>query len=89
MLRPEHLEQFYVTLGKKRTRAGKPFKAARVHQVHRTVRTALGEAVRRNHITTNPATIARPPRIPDEEIVPFTKEEAGKPLRAACLETCS
>lgn len=82
-LRPEHLERLYVALSKKRTRTGSEFKAARIHQIHRTVRTALGEAVRRHHITSNPATIAKPPRVPDEEIVPFTKEEAGKLLRAA------
>lgn len=82
-LRPEHLERFYVALGKKRTRTGTEFKAARVHQIHRTVRTALGEAVRRHHITANPAAIAKPPRIPEEEIIPFTKEEAGKLLRSA------
>lgn len=82
-LRPEHLERFYVALGKKRTRAGTEFKAARVHQIHRTVRTALGEAVRRHHITANPAAIAKPPRIPDEEVIPFTKEEASKLLRSA------
>jgi integrase len=82
-LMPEHLERLYVALGTKRTRTGAPFKAARIHQIHRTIRTALGEAVRRHHITTNPAAIAKPPRIADEEIVPFTREEAAKLLRTA------
>lgn len=82
-LQPEHLERFYVRLGQTKTRKGDPFKPARVHQVHRVLRTALGEAVRRNHITGNPASVARPPRIPDEEIIPFSKEEAAKVLAAA------
>lgn len=82
-LQPEHLERFYVRLGQMKTRRGGPFKPARVHQVHRVLRTALGEAVRRNHITANPASIARSPRVPDEEIIPFTKEEATKVLTAA------
>lgn len=82
-LQPEHLERLYVSLGKKRTRRNTEFKPARIHQVHRTVRTALGEAVRRGHITSNPAEIARPPRIPEEEITPFTREEARRILDTA------
>jgi len=31
----------------------------RAHQVHRTIRAALNEALKRKHITANPATIAR------------------------------
>jgi integrase len=50
-LRPEHLERLCATLGTKRTRTGSKLKAATIHQVHRTVQTALGEAVRRHHIT--------------------------------------
>lgn len=82
-LQPEHLERFYQALSKKTTRSGGRFKPARIHQVHRTIRTALGEAVRRGHVTSNPASVARPPRIPEEEIVPFTKEEAARVLAAA------
>ncbi len=82
-LEPEHLEKLYAALKKKRTRKGEPFKPARIHQVHRTVRTALGEAVRRKHIVSNPAAIAKPPRVIEEEIVPFTKEEATRILQAA------
>jgi len=39
------------------TRGSKP---ATAHQVHRTVRTALGEAVRRGHVARNVAELARP-----------------------------
>jgi integrase len=82
-LRPEHLESLYRKLAVKVGMHGRRLRPATIHQAHRTLRTALGEAVRRNHITSNPAQIARPPRIPEEEIVPFTKQEAARIL-AAC-----
>jgi hypothetical protein len=46
-LRPEHLERLYVAMLKIRTRRGTLISPGRVHQVHRTIRTALNEAVRR------------------------------------------
>lgn len=82
-LQPEHLERLYINLGKKRTRGNTEFKPARIHQIHRTVRTALGEAMRRGHIAVNPAEITRPPRIPEQEIIPFTMEEAQRLLAAS------
>lgn len=81
-LQPEHLEALYRKLATKTGKHGKVLKPATIHQAHRTVRTALGEAMRRGHITSNPAQLARPPRIPEEEIIPFTKEEAARILRA-------
>lgn len=81
-LQPEHLERLYAKLAQKKTRSGKPFKPARIHHVHRTVRAALAEALRRSHITSNPASVARPPRVPEEEIIPFSQEEAMKILKA-------
>lgn len=71
-LEPEHLERFY----RKMTTAGS--KPATAHQAHRTARAALGEAVRRGHITKNPAAIARPPRVEDEEVEPYSVEEAQR-----------
>ncbi|WP_037076458.1 tyrosine-type recombinase/integrase [Pseudonocardia spinosispora] len=81
-LRPEHLESLYRTLGTTKSRRGKNLRPATIHQAHRTIRTALSEAVRRNHITENPAKIARAPRIPEEEIIPFSQAEAAQILRA-------
>ncbi|GGJ43397.1 hypothetical protein GCM10010121_063290 [Streptomyces brasiliensis] len=49
--------------------------AGTAHHIHRTVRTALGEAVRRGHIPTNAAEIAKAPRLEEEDIEPFTIEE--------------
>jgi integrase len=43
-LRPEHLERPYIAMLKIQTRRGTPMRPGRVHQVHRTIRTALNEA---------------------------------------------
>jgi integrase len=68
-LEPEHLEKLYARM----MRDGS--KAATAHQVHRTARTALAEAVRRGHVTRNVATLAKPPRVTEEEVQPYSIEE--------------
>jgi integrase len=84
-LQPEHLESLYRRMQKtdyrKHTRT--PLKPATVHLAHRTLRVALNEAVKRRHLVDNPARIAKPPRIEEDEIVPFTREEAGRILASA------
>jgi integrase len=77
-LEPEHLEQLY-----RRLQVEKGLKPATVHLVHRTVRVALNEAVRRNRINDNPAKVAKPPRVVEDEIVPFTIDEAQRIFDAA------
>lgn len=76
-LEPENLETVY----RRMTDAGA--KPATAHQVHRTVRTALGEAQRRGHVARNAAQLARPPRILTELVEPFTVEEVKRVLAAA------
>lgn len=76
-LRPEHLEKLYA-----RMIAG-GLKPGTAHLVHRTVRAALNEAVRRRHLVENPATIAKAPRVEEEEIVPFTVDEAQRIMATA------
>lgn len=76
-LEPEHLERFY----KKMQEAGSS--AGTAHQAHRTVRTALNEAMRRRHLTVNPATIAKAPKIDEEEVEPYTVEEVQRLLAEA------
>jgi integrase len=49
--------------------------AATAHQAHRTLRTALNEAVRRGHLSRNPAALAKAPRLPEGEIEPYTVTE--------------
>ncbi len=76
-LEPEHLERFY----KKMQDGGS--KPATAHQAHRTLRVALGEAVRRGHLTVNVAKIAKAPRLEEEEIGPYSVEEVQRILLAA------
>lgn len=76
-LEPEHVERFYA---KMKAQGSKP---ATVHQVHRTLRTALNEAVRRRHITENPVRLAKAPRLEEEEVEPYTLEEISRLLEAA------
>src|SRR5690606_17864007 len=76
-LEPEHLERFYRKMQANGSAAGT------AHQAHRTVRTALNEAVRRRHLTTNPASIAKAPKIEEEEVEPYTVEEVQRLLAEA------
>ncbi|MEV0038869.1 site-specific integrase [Streptomyces sp. NPDC050804] len=76
-LEPEHLERFYKKMQDNGSAAGT------AHQVHRTVRAALNEAKRRRHLTDNPATIAKAPRLEEEEVVPYTVEEVQILLEVA------
>lgn len=76
-LDPEHLERLYA----KMQRNGSA--AATAHQAHRTLRTALNEAVRRGHLPRNPATMAKAPRLPDNEIEPYSVAEVKRLLAVA------
>ena len=76
-LRPEHIERFYGNMQAAGRRAGT------IHQIHRTFRTALNEAVRRGHLARNPVQLAKAPRVSEEEIEPFTVDEVKRLLRAA------
>lgn len=76
-LQAEHIEKLYAAM------RSKGLKPATVHQVHRTLRTALNEALRRGQIVRNPALIAKAPRLVEEEIEPFTVAEARRILDVA------
>ncbi|MFE7949945.1 tyrosine-type recombinase/integrase [Streptomyces sp. NPDC057426] len=76
-LQPEHLERFYKKMQDSGSAAGT------AHQVHRTVRAALNEAVRRAHLMVNPATIAKAPRLEEEEVEPYSIEEVQRLLAEA------
>ncbi|WP_405686318.1 site-specific integrase [Streptomyces sp. NBC_01387] len=76
-LEPEHLETFYAKMQASGSSAGT------AHHVHRTARVALAEAVRRGHITTNAAEIARAPRLEEGDIEPYTIEEVQSLLLEA------
>lgn len=76
-LKPEHFERLYAAILKA---GGKPGTA---HQVHRTARTAFGEAHRREIIVKNPVALAKAPRLDDEEIEPFEVEEIQRLIKTA------
>ena len=82
-LRPEHLEKLYQDMLLKRTKGGTLTKPATAHQVHRTVRTALNEAVRRGYLAKNPATLARTQRVDEDEVEPYNVDEIQRLFRTA------
>ena len=61
---PEHLERLYAKMQRSSLAAGT------AHHVHRTVRYALTEAVRRRHLAQNPALLAKAPKLADDEPEP-------------------
>jgi integrase len=73
-LAPEHAERLYAKM------IGKGLSAGTAHHVHRTIRNALNEAVRRGHITQNPILLAKAPRLIEEETEPYTIEEVRRLL---------
>jgi integrase len=74
---PEHFERLYASILATGRAAGM------AHQVHRTARTAWGEAQRRGHVVRNPVGLARPPRVEDKEIEPFEIEEIKRLMQTA------
>jgi integrase len=56
---------------------------ATAHQAHRTIRTALNEAVRRGHLAQNPAMLAKAPRLRETEVEPYSVDEIKLLLKAA------
>lgn len=74
-LEPEHLEALYRRMQDPPPK-GKGLSGGTAHLAHRTIRVALNEAVNRRHITVNPAKVAKPPRVVEDEVVPFTMAEA-------------
>jgi integrase len=76
-IEPEHFERFYARM------LASGLKPGTVHQVHRTARTAFGEAVKRGHIIRNAVALAKPPRVEETEVDPFEAEEISRLLSLA------
>src|SRR3954451_2436787 len=74
---PEHFEKLYARMLADGARPGN------AHQVHRTARTAFGEAQRRGHITRNPVALAKAPRVDEDEVDPFEIDEIRQLITAA------
>jgi hypothetical protein len=54
-----------------------------VHHVHRTLRAALNEAVRRSHRARNPVLVAKAPKLDEDEVEPYDVPEIQRLLKAA------
>ena len=76
-LAPEHVEKLYTKM------MGRGSSAGTAHHVHRTIRNALNEAMRRGHIPQNPVLLAKAPRLNEEEAEPYTIEEVRRLLMVA------
>jgi integrase len=68
-LTPEHVERLYAKLQRDGMSSGG------VHHVHRTLRAALNEAVRRSHLGRNPVLLAKAPKLTEKEVEPYGIEE--------------
>jgi integrase len=78
-LRPADLDRFYASLRKH-------LSAASVLKVHSILRAALGQAVRWQMITDNPATHASPPRPVRQRVQAPTSDDVARLLAAAQAE---
>ncbi|MFF8400916.1 tyrosine-type recombinase/integrase [Streptomyces sp. NPDC015684] len=76
-LTPEHIETFYAKMQANGSAPGT------AHQVHRTFRAALNEAVRRGHLGKNPVLLAKAPKTGDYEVEPYNVQEVQRLLKAA------
>ncbi len=76
-LEPEHLEKLYAKMQRNGSAAGT------AHHVHRTIRNALNEAVRRGHLGRNPVLFAKAPKLSDDEPEPYDIEEVQRLLKVA------
>jgi integrase len=76
-LEPEHVEKLYVNMQRNGSAAGT------AHHVHRTIRNALNEAVRRGYLGRNPVLLAKAPKLTDEEPEPYGIEEVQRLLKVA------
>jgi integrase len=76
-LTPDHVERLYAKL----QRGG--LSPGGVHHVHRTLRAALNEAVRRSHLPRNPVLVAKAPKLDEEEVEPYDVPEIQRLLEAA------
>lgn len=76
-LEPEHLETLYTKIIAKGKAGGTAY------HIHRTIRAALNEAIRRGHLTRNPAELAKHPVSDDDEIEPYDVDEIKRILKVA------
>ena len=76
-LQPEHIEALYTRMERDGLAPGT------VHSLHRILRAALNEAVRRDKLLRNPVTRARPPRLVEREMEPLSHQDATRLVAVA------
>jgi integrase len=74
-LAPEHVERLYAKIQRSGLSAGT------AHHVHRTLRAALNEAVRRSQLPRNPVLLAKAPKLAEQDVEPYAVEEIQRLLR--------
>ena len=79
-IKPSHLAELYSSLMREGGVGGKPLAPVTVGHCHRLLRRALGHALTWGLIQQNPAAVARPPRVVDEEIEIPTESEIAAVL---------
>ncbi len=79
-IKPADLAALYSTLMREGRVGGKSLAPVTVGHCHRLLRRALGHALTWGLIQQNPAAVARPPRVPDEEIEIPTESEIAAVL---------
>lgn len=75
-LQPDHLDKLYRKMQENGSSPGT------AHQVHRTLRAALNEAVRRGYLGRSPALLVRAPRLSEAEIEPYSVAEVQRLIAA-------
>jgi integrase len=80
-LRPAHLVELYAILQRRGGHNGAPLAPRTVGSVHRVLRRSLGHATGWNVISSNPAAVVKPPRVPSTEIGILTEEQIAALLR--------
>lgn len=76
-LTPDHIQRFYAKI-----QAG-ALSPGRAHHVHRTLRAALNEAVRKSHLSRNPVLLAKAPRSHPDEVEPYEVADVQRLLEVA------
>lgn len=76
-IQPEHFEKLYSKI----QASGRA--PATAHQVHRTARTAFGEAFRRGHMGRNVVALAKPPRLEEKDIPALEVEGMQRVIETA------
>jgi integrase len=74
-LRAQHLQSLYADLARDGRSGGRPLSPGTIRQVHRILRRALGHAEAWATIATNPAKVAKAPRVPRSKVQILSEDQ--------------